>query len=85
MTADGLVLWLDKSLLHGEIGQEDMQLYLLSVIEKLRRERELTLEQLSSERYRLHDAIIKKVKTYKQEATSVGFHSRYFLMMLPSR
>ena len=41
MSADGLVRWLDENIPHGQIGQEDMQLYLLDVIERLRNERDL--------------------------------------------
>lgn len=78
MTADGLVLWLDKNLPHGEIGQEDMQLYLLSVIERLRRDRDLSLEQLSAERYRLRDAIIKKIGLCRQEAKRTGYQLALF-------
>ncbi len=78
MSADGLVLWLDQNIPHGQIGQEDMQTYLLGVIEKLRRERELNLEQLSAERYRLRDAIIKKIGQCKQNARAAGYQLALF-------
>ena len=78
MSADGLVLWLDKNIPHGKIGQEDMQLYLLDVIERLRNERDLTLEQLSAERYRLRDAVIKKIGECKQRAKAAGYQLALF-------
>jgi len=61
MSADRLVQWLDENIPHGQIDQEDMQIYVLDVIERLRNERNFTLEQLSAERHRLRDAVVKKI------------------------
>ncbi len=78
MTADGLVLWLDRNIPHGKVSQEDMQLHLLSVIEKLRQDRGMSLSQLSSERYRLRDAIIKKIRQCEQAAKKTGYQIALF-------
>ncbi len=79
MSAEGLVRWLDDNMLDGRIGQEDMQTYLLDVIERLRNERGLTLEQLSAERYRLRDAIIKQIGQCKRARQSGRLPTRAVL------
>jgi len=78
LSAERLVLWLDQNIPHGEISQEDMQTYLLDVIERLRNERSLTLEQLSAERYRLRDATIKKIGECRRRAKAVGYQLALF-------
>jgi type III restriction enzyme len=78
MSADALVRWLDDNISHGQISQEDMQLYLLDVIERLRSERSFTLDQLSAERYRLRDAIIKRIGDCKRQAKAAGYQIALF-------
>jgi type III restriction enzyme len=60
-----------------------MQLYLLDVIERLRSERSFTLDQLSAERYRLRDAIIKRIGDCKRQAKAAGYQLALFSEAAP--
>jgi len=77
-TADELVLWLDRSIPHRGIDLVDMQTYLLRLAQGLTLTRGMSLDQLSSERYRLRDAAMLKIRRHQEAAMKVGFQQALF-------
>ncbi|GAK60895.1 type III restriction protein res subunit [Candidatus Vecturithrix granuli] len=78
-TVAQLVYWLDHSIHHPDIPPEQSGVFLTQVVQRLIDERQLNLEKLVYEKYRLKEAVIAKINTHRQMA----HQSAYQRLLLP--
>lgn len=63
-----LVAWLDRSFSHPDLSPDETGVFITSAVNHLADNRGLTLEHLTTNRYRLSNAIEKKVRQYREQA-----------------
>jgi type III restriction enzyme len=69
-----LVHWLDKNFLHHDLAASETGVYLTALVNATEK-RNIPLDMLVREKYRLRDAIIKKIDEYRQSAHGQAFKS----------
>jgi type III restriction enzyme len=72
-----LVKWLDENIIHKDISHVETGVFLTSVINYLITERVFMLDDLVYEKYRLKDALEKKIDNYRKAA-----HKKVFQTLL---
>ena len=82
-TQQELVRWLDVEARQPDIGQAQMQAYLVKLITHLTAERGFTLTALVRARFQLAQAVSKEVGRLRQIAMAKGFQSRLMDMAVP--
>lgn len=78
-----LVRWLDVEVRQSDIGQAQMQAYLVKMVTHLTAERGFTLTSLVRARFQLAQALVKEVKRLRQLAMAKGFQGRLMDMAVP--
>ena len=73
-----LVIWLDKHIPHPDVTQADAHLFLLRVLQGLIRDRGFTLEQLARERFRLRDAVARKIEKNRRAVRRAAYQRVLF-------
>jgi len=77
-TKQNLAVWLDKSIPHVSIPQNESMVFLLGMVERLLENRRWTLADLWREKYRLREAARRKIEGYKNEAENQAFQDFLF-------
>jgi len=91
VSKEALVGWLDKSMVHKSITQEQFCVFLLGMVERLLENRRWTLNDLWREKYRLREAARKKIEQYRNEAENQAFQGflidpqKYQLVVTPEK
>jgi len=83
-TQQELVRWLDVEARQSDIGQLQMQAYLVKMVMHLTAERGFTLTALVRARFQLAQALTKEVGRQRQLACARGFQGRLMDMAVPS-
>ncbi|MEO7497614.1 MAG: DEAD/DEAH box helicase family protein [Massilia sp.] len=78
-----LIRWLDVEVRQSDIGQAQMQAYLVKMVTHLIAERSFTLTALVRARFQLAQALVKEVKRLRQIAMAKGFQGRLMDMAVP--
>ncbi|WP_296000080.1 hypothetical protein [Rugamonas sp.] len=78
-----LIRWMDVEVRQSDIGQAQMQAYLVKMITHLIAERGFTLTALVRARFQLAQALVKEVKRLRQIAMAKGFQGRLMEMAVP--
>lgn len=78
VTKEALVNWLDRSIVHRTITQEQFRVFLLGMVERLMENRRWILADLWREKYRLRETARKKITQYQNEAENQAFQSFLF-------
>ena len=78
-----LIRWLDVEVRQSDIGQAQMQAYLVKMVTHLTAERGFTLTALVRARYQLVQALVKEVGRLRQIAMGKGFQGRLMDMAVP--
>jgi type III restriction enzyme len=78
-----LIRWLDVEVRQSDIGQTQMQAYLVKMVTHLTAERGFTLTALVRARFQLAQALVKEVKRLRQIAMDRGFQGRLIDMSVP--
>ncbi len=79
-----LVRWLDIEVRQSDIGQAQMQAYLVKLISHLLADRGFTLTALVRARFQLAQAIVREIGRLRQIAMTRGFQGRLVEMAIPS-
>lgn len=79
-----LIRWMDVEVRQSDIGQAQMQAYLVKMITHLIAERSFTLTALVRARFQLAQAVVREVKRLRQIAMAKGFQGRLMDMAVPS-
>lgn len=77
-TKDTLANWLDKSIVHKSITQDQSKIFLLGMVERLLENRRWTLSDLWREKYRLREAARRKIKEYQNQTENEAFQDFLF-------
>ena len=75
-TKERLVNWLDRNIPHPDVSQEHSLVFLSRMVEYLLDERDMTLEALTRERFRLRDAAETRIADHRQEARRGTFQAQ---------
>lgn len=78
VSKEALVNWLDRSIVHRTITQDQFRVFLLGMVERLMENRRWLLADLWREKYRLREAARKKITQYQNEAENQAFQSFLF-------
>ncbi|MBC7434747.1 MAG: restriction endonuclease subunit R, partial [Bdellovibrionales bacterium] len=78
-----LIRWLDVEVRQSDIGQAQMQAYLVKMVTHLMTERHFTLTALVRARFQLAQALVKEVGRLRQIAMARGFQGRLMDMAVP--
>lgn len=78
-----LIRWLDVEVRQSDIGQAQMQAYLVKMVTHLTADRGFTLTALVRARYQLAQALVKEVGRLRQIAMGRGFQGRLMDMAVP--
>lgn len=78
-----LIRWLDMEVRQSDIGQAQMQAYLVKMVTHLTAERGFTLTALVRARFQLAQALVKEVRRLRQIAMNRGFQGRLMDMVVP--
>ena len=78
-----LIRWLDVEVRQSDIGQTQMQAYLVKMLTHLMAERHFTLTALVRARFQLAQALVKEVGRLRQIAMARGFQGRLMDMAVP--
>lgn len=78
-----LIRWLDVEVRQSDIGQAQMQAYLVKTLSHLIAERHFTLTALVRARFQLAQALVKEVGRLRQIAMARGFQGRLMDMAVP--
>jgi len=77
-TKETLANWLDKSIVHKSITQDQSKIFLLGMVERLLENRRWTLSDLWREKYRLREAARRKIKEYQNQTENQAFQDFLF-------
>ena len=77
-TETQLVYWLDRSIPHPDITASESTAFLTSLVQKLTRERGLSLDHLVNDKYRLRAAVIQKINQHRQTARRAAYQQALF-------
>ncbi|HPF99074.1 MAG TPA: DEAD/DEAH box helicase family protein [Kiritimatiellia bacterium] len=72
-TVAQLVNWLDKKIPHPDVSLTDAGIYIAGVVRYLIEQRQLPLDFLARDKYRLRSAIEKKIDEHRQDAHKSAF------------
>ncbi|HQL96242.1 MAG TPA: restriction endonuclease subunit R, partial [Candidatus Hydrogenedentes bacterium] len=72
-TAEGLAVWLDRSIPHHDLPPSETGPFLVKALGHLMTERGIVLADLVYEKYRLKDALEKKIEGHRQAARKQAF------------
>lgn len=72
-TANELALWLDRNIPHRDVPQSQSSLFLRRLIDHLVNERNIPIDQLVHDRFRLREAAQAKIAYHRQAARRKGF------------
>ncbi|GAA4033767.1 hypothetical protein GCM10022212_36170 [Actimicrobium antarcticum] len=78
-----LIRWLDVEVRQSDIGQPQMQAYLVKMVTHLMAERHFTLTALVRARFQLAQALVKEIGRLRQMAMARGFQGRLMDMAVP--
>lgn len=78
-----LIRWLDVEVRQRDIGQAQMQAYLVKMVAHLTTDRGFTLTALVRARFQLAQALVKEVGRLRQIAMARGFQGRLLDMAVP--
>jgi type III restriction enzyme len=70
-----LVHWLDRSFLHHDLTASETGVYLIALVNNLVEKRNIPLDTLVREKYRLRDAVIRKIDEVRKSAHEQAFKS----------
>lgn len=70
-----LVHWLDRNFVHHDLTANETGVYLTALVNNLIEKRGIPLDTLVREKYRLRDAVIRKIDEYRQSAHGQEFKS----------
>lgn len=73
-----LVLWLDQKIPHHDINSEDAQIFLTNILLYLTEQRGFSLDRLIKEKYRLRNAIARRIAQHRQEQRIKGWQQVLF-------
>jgi type III restriction enzyme len=79
-----LIRWLDVEVRQSDVGQAQMQAYLVKMITHLTADRGFTLTALIRARFQLAQALEKEIGRLRQLAMNRGFQGRLMEMAVPS-
>lgn len=79
-----LIRWLDVEVRQSDVGQAQMQAYLVRMITHLTADRGFTLTALIRARFQLAQALEKEIERLRQLAMNRGFQGRLMEMAVPS-
>lgn len=78
VSKQSLASWLDKSIPHRAIPQNESMVFLLGMVERLLENRRWILEELWREKYRLREAARRKIDGYQNQAETQAFQDFLF-------
>lgn len=78
-----LIRWLDSEVRQPDIGQSQMQHYLVKMVTHLTAERHFTLTSLVRARFQLAQSLTKEIGRLRQLAMARGFQGRLMDMVVP--
>lgn len=70
-----LVHWLDRNFIHHDLTATETGVYLTALVNNLIEKRKIALDTLVREKYRLRDAVIRKIDEYRKSAHEQAFKS----------
>lgn len=70
-----LVHWLDRNFIHHDLTANETGVYLTALVNNLIEKRGIPLETLVRDKYRLRDAVIRKIEEHRQSAHGQAFRS----------
>jgi type III restriction enzyme len=70
-----LVRWLDHVIPHKDITGEETGIFLTHIIQSLMRDRNLAVEQLAYDKYRLKEACVAKIEKHRQQAKNEAYQA----------
>lgn len=79
-----LIRWLDAEVRQSDIGQAQMQAYLVKMVSHLLAERGFTLTALVRARFQLAQALVREIARLRQIAMTRGFQGRLMDMAVPN-
>jgi type III restriction enzyme len=79
-----LIRWLDAEVRQSDIGQAQMQAYLVKMLSHLLADRGFTLTALVRARFQLAQALVREIARLRQIAMTRGFQSRLIDMAVPN-
>ena len=74
-----VALWLDRNIAHPDITQPEAALYMSKVVRDLQKQRGMTMERITADRFRLRDAVAQKIRNLRRDAVTQAYHQ----MLLP--
>jgi len=77
-TVAGLVNWLDRNIAHPDLTRTQATMFIKRVVERLMRDRELSVSQLARERYRLAESVEALIDTHRRAMREVGYQKTLF-------
>ncbi|KAB2399539.1 MULTISPECIES: DEAD/DEAH box helicase [Bacillus cereus group] len=77
-TAIDLSVWLDRNISHPDISPAETSIYFSRVIRTLIDERGISLEKLVIDRYKLKNAMVKKIDLFREKAKQDSFQQCLF-------
>lgn len=78
-----MVRWLDAELRQPDVGQQQMQAYLVKMLTHLTASRGFSLTALVRAKFQLTQALRKEIERLRQAAMGKGFQGRLFDMAVP--
>lgn len=79
-----LIRWLDAEVRQSDLGQAQMQAYLVKMVSHLLAERGFTLTALVRARFQLAQALVREIARLRQIAMTRGFQGRLMDMAVPN-
>lgn len=73
-----LVLWLDQKIPHPDIDSEDAHIFLTNILLYLTEKRGFSFDRLIKEKYRLRNAIARRIEQLRQEQRKKGWQQVLF-------
>ncbi len=70
-----LVHWLDRNFMHHDLTATETGVYLTALVNNMIEKRNIPLDTLVREKYRLRDAVIRKIDEYRKSAHEQAFKS----------
>lgn len=70
-----LALWLDRNIPHPDVTPREASSFLYKAIEELLRTRNTDINTLAREKYRLRDALAKRIEKHRQHTKQQGFEA----------
>jgi type III restriction enzyme len=74
-TAAELVYWLDRAIYHPDVSWGESNAFLVALVNFLLEERDIPLDRLVLDKYRLRDAVAQKIDLHRKEAHKQTYQS----------